>query len=56
MDQLSRTSLFSEISDLSATGVDDVDEPYKKLDAVPSKLVSCSVLYDSVVEAFCLDI
>lgn len=39
MDQLSRTSLFSEISDLSATGVDDVDEPYKKLDAVPTKLI-----------------
>lgn len=39
MDQLSRTSLFSEISDLSVAGVDDVDEPYKKIDAVPSKLI-----------------
>lgn len=48
MDQLSRTSLFSEISDLSVTGVDDGDEPHRKLDAVPSKLVSCSALYDSV--------
>ena len=39
MDQLSRTSLFSEISDLSVTGVDDSDQ-YKKLDAGTSKLVS----------------
>ena len=45
MDQLSRTSLFSEISDLSVAGVDDVDEPYKKIDAVPSKLVSFSALF-----------
>ena len=26
MDQLSRTSLFSELSDLSVTGVDDGDQ------------------------------
>lgn len=39
MDQLSRTSLFSEISDLSITGVDDSDQ-YKKLDAGTPKIVS----------------
>ena len=39
MDQLSRTSLFSEISDLSLTGVDDGDQ-CKKLDSSTSKLVS----------------
>lgn len=39
MDQLSRTSLFSEISDLSITGVDDSDQ-YKKLDAGTPKIIS----------------
>ena len=42
MDQLSRTSLFSEISDLSVTGLDDGDN-LKKLDASPSKKVSSTI-------------
>ena len=39
MDQLSRTSLFSEISDLSVTGLDD-DDQHKKLGTGTSRLVS----------------
>ena len=42
MDQLSRTSLFSEISDLSVTGVDDGDQ-HKALDAGTSKLVRFAI-------------
>ena len=40
MDQLSRTSLFSEISDLSVIGVDAGNDHLKKLDASTTKIVS----------------
>lgn len=40
MDQLSRTSLFSEISDLSVIGVDAGSDHLKKLDASTTKIVS----------------
>lgn len=39
MDQLSRTSLFSELSDLSVTGIDDGDQ-YKNIEANVPKTVS----------------
>lgn len=39
MDQLSRTSLFSEISDLSVIGVDAGSDHLKKLDASTTKII-----------------
>ena len=52
MDQLSRTSLFSEISDLSVTGIgDDVEQhqQHNKLSTASPKTVSYPV---SVINSF----
>ena len=42
MEQLSRTSLFSELSDLSVTGVDDGDQGKDLEVNTPPKMVSGS--------------
>jgi len=44
MDQLSRTSLFSELSDLSVTGVDDGDQ-CKDPEANSTPKMVCESLY-----------
>lgn len=46
MDQLSRTSLFSELSDLSVTGVDDGDQcKDPEANSTPKMVCESSVLY-----------